>query len=131
MVTETPLYPHCLRTFRSAERMVMNDKASLAFDDSNTTRHNEVETLEVIRQWRSLIIKRTHSCIFTCWYPSSQSSIGALPSRFEIAEASRVLESRIFPWCKDLVTKIFPNTFTMKLFPSFNQLNETLVRDWG
>jgi len=36
--------------------MVMNDRASLAFGDSNIIRHNEVETLEVVRQRRSLII---------------------------------------------------------------------------
>ena len=129
MVEETPLYPHCLRTFRSAERMVMNDKASLAFGDSNMTRHNEVETLEVISQRQSSIIKRTHSCQLTCWYPSSQSSIGPLPSRLAIAKASRLFESKIFPCRKDLVTKSFPNTLTMKLFPSLSQLSGTLVRD--
>jgi hypothetical protein len=56
VVAEIPLYPHCLRTFKSAERMVMNDKASLAFGDSNMIRHNEVETLEVVRQRQSSII---------------------------------------------------------------------------
>jgi len=34
----------------------MNDKASLAFGDSNMIRHNEVEILEVIRQRRMSII---------------------------------------------------------------------------
>ena len=52
MAGEAPLYPHCLRTFRPVERMVMNDKASLALGDSNMIRHNEVEILEVIDQRR-------------------------------------------------------------------------------
>lgn len=47
---EAPLYPRRLRAFRSVERIVMNNRASLTFGDSKMRRHSEVETLRLVIQ---------------------------------------------------------------------------------
>lgn len=47
---EAPLYPRRLRAFRSVERIVMNNRASLTLGDSKMRRHNEIETLRVVKQ---------------------------------------------------------------------------------
>jgi hypothetical protein len=88
VVEEVLSYPHCLRAFRSVESMVMNNKESLAFGDWNMIRHNEVETLGEHQTTAKLIHEHTHSYMFTCLFPASQSSIGPLPSRLATAEAS-------------------------------------------
>ncbi len=131
MVGEAPLYPQSLSTFSSVEIMVMNNRASFVFGDSKMIRHNDVDILEVHQTTAKLVHEHTHLYMFTCLFPASQSSIEPLPSRLATAEASWLLESRISPWCKDLVTKSFPNTLTMKFFSLFSQLSETVIPDWG
>jgi len=66
----------------------MNSMASLTLGDSKMKRHNEVETLPSCQTTKTLIRKHTYSYISTCVFPASQSSIGPLPSRLAMAEAS-------------------------------------------
>ena len=68
--------------------MVMNNKESLVLGDWNMIRHNEVEILELVKTTAKLVRGHTHSYMFSCLLPESQSSIGPLPSRLATAEAS-------------------------------------------
>jgi hypothetical protein len=70
-----PLYPRLSSTFRFVDRIVMNVRASWALGDQKKNWHNEVETLQVVKQRkRSSTGTPTHTCPLSCLQPARAQS---------------------------------------------------------